>query len=164
MQGMKAFVSAALGVGAIAVAVAAGAAVKPQTISLVEVQTSFVGMGGADPTFSTPPKPGQGFALTSDLYKWKGTTRGAHFGTLHAVCTLTKIDLAKYAAWQVCTGGAVFPGGQIAVAGEIPQADVFEVPIVGGTGVYAGARGYVRVKSIGGENSNTSADTFVITG
>jgi hypothetical protein len=43
----------------------------------------------------------------------------------------------------------------------IRQSDRFNVPIVGGTGVYAGTRGYVHVTTI---NRNNSADTIVITG
>ncbi len=123
-----------------------------------------MGTGGLDMTFSSPPKPGQGFVLESDFYKWKGTKRGAHAGTLEVMCTITKVNIEKGQVSQVCTGAALLAGGQITIVGRIPQSNEFDVPIVGGTGVYAGARGYVRVTSIGGDNSDNSADTFVITG
>ena len=63
--------------------------------------------------------------------------------------------------WQICTGGLLLPGGQLTVSGVIKQTELFNIPIVGGTGIYAGARGYVHVKSISDDNS---ADTIVITG
>lgn len=64
-------------------------------------------------------------------------------------------------AWEFCTGAALLPGGEITVAGLIRQSDLFRVPIVGGTGAYAGARGYVCVRSI---HQSNSTDTFHITG
>lgn len=160
--GMKGVVLASLVLAALAVAATSGAVVKPQTINLLEVQTSFVGTGGLDESFSGPPKVGQGFVLGSDFYKWNGTKRGAHYGTLQVLCTITTVGEKPGQASEVCTGAALLPGGQITIAGVIKQSNLFDLPIVGGTGVYAGARGYVRVKSIG--DSNNSADTFVITG
>ena len=42
----------------------------------------------------------------------------------------------------------MLPAGQIALEGVIKQSALFDFPVVGGTGANAGARGYVRVKSI----------------
>lgn len=142
-----------------AVAASAGSAVKPRTINLLEVSTSFVGTGGLDETFSGPPKAGQGFVIGSDFYRWSGAKRGAHYGTLQAVCTFTKIVGEN--VWQICTGSLLLPGGDLTVSGVIKQTERFNIPIVGGTGIYAGARGYVHVKGISDDNS---ADTIVITG
>jgi len=136
---------------------AASAAAKPQTINLLEVSKSFTPTGGLD--FQSPPKVGQGFVIESDFYKWQGRKRGAHYGTLQGTCTFTKI--VGDASSQFCNVGVFLPGGQITVAGIINQSGLFTIPIVGGTGIYAGARGYVRVRNI---NENNSADTFVITG
>jgi hypothetical protein len=83
-------------------------------------------------------------------------------GTLQVICTFTKIT--GNGAWEVCAGAALLPGGQITISGSIPQGAVFEVPVVGGTGAYAGARGYARAKDIRGENPSKSAATIVITG
>lgn len=154
---LRGVVLTSLVAGALVVATTPGAAVKPQTINLLEVQTSFVPMGGLDETFSSPPRVGQGFVSESDLYKWNGRKRGAHSGSVQVVCTFTKIT--DSGAWEICTGAALLPGGQITVAGSIRQGPVFEVPVVGGSGAYAGARGYVRVKDLGG---GKSADTIVI--
>lgn len=159
MKVLRGALLTSLVLGALAVAATPGAAVKPQTINLLEVSSSFVGIGGLDTTFSSPPKVGQGFVSGSDLYTWNGRKRGAHAGTVWVVCTFTKIT--SNGAWEVCTGAALLPKGQITVSGSILQGAQFDVPIVGGTGIYTGARGYVRVRDLGG---GRSADTIVITG
>ncbi len=135
--------------GALVVAATPGAAVKPQTISLLEVSNSLVGIGGLDVTFSSPPKVGQGFVSGSDLYQWNGRKRGAHVGTVQVVCTFTKIT-ANWSAGRSAPAPPCCPEGQITVSGSILQGPQFDVPVVGGTGIYAGARGYVRVKDLGG--------------
>jgi hypothetical protein len=144
----------------LAVAAAPGAAVKPQTINLLMVDKSIVDIGVVDP--NSPPKVGKQFVIESDFYKWNGSKRGAHVGTVQTVCTFTKITGNGY--WQICTGAALLLGGQFTVAGSILQGAVFDIPVVGGTGVYTGARGYVRIKSIGNGNTGKSAATIVITG
>ncbi len=155
---LKGFAPAAVVLGVLAVAAASAAAAKPQTINLLEVDTSFVAPG--DLVEGQPPKAGQVFVIGADFYKWNGARRGVHYGTLQVVCTLTRVT--RNVAWQVCAGAAMLPEGQIALEGVIKQSALFEFPVVGGTGAHAGARGYVRVKAIG--DGNKSADTFVITG
>jgi hypothetical protein len=162
VKGLKRLVSAALVLAVLAVAATPLAAVKPQRINLLEVQRSFVGTGGLDTTSNTPPKIGQGFVLESDYYRWDGRKRGAHFGTLQIVCTFTKIGSSGW--WEVCAGAVLLPKGQITLAGSVLQGAVLSVPVVGGTGIYTGAKGYARSKSIGGEASGKFADTIVITG
>jgi len=147
---------------ALVFAAGASSAVKPLTLNLLEVQTAFTPTGGLDPTYNTVPKVGQGFVIESAFYKWNGTKRGAQVGTLQVVCTTTKQNSApSYQGWVICTGAALFGGSQVAVAGSIKQSNNFSIPIVGGTGVYAGARGYVQVESI---NDTKSNDKFVISG
>jgi hypothetical protein len=158
---MKRFVPAAVLVCAAIVAVPALGA-KAQTINLLEVQTVFVGAGGFDGT--APPKVGQGFVVGSDYYKWDGSKRGARFGTLDVSCvfvTNPQPDGSK----TVCPAVASLPGGRITASGLIPDAHRFTIAIVGGTGRYLGAQGYVEVTNgIGGENTNKANDKLVITG
>ena len=159
MKGLKGLALASLVLGVLAVAAAPGAAVKPQKINLLMVDTSIVDIN-VDP--NSPPTVGKQFVIESDFYKWNGSKRGAHVGTVQTVCTFTKITGNGY--WQVCTGAALLPGGQVTVAGSILQGAVFDIPVVGGTGAYAGARGYVRIRSIGNGNTGKSAARIVITG
>jgi hypothetical protein len=66
------------------------------------------------------------------------------------------------AAALVCASVAVSPAA--AAKGTI-VGEKFWIPIVGGTGSYTGATGYVEVTNgIGGQDSNKSNDKFVITG
>ena len=163
MRSLKGVVLASLLLGVLgvqAVAATSGAVVKPRTINLLMVDKSIVDIGVLDP--NSPPKVGKQFVIESDFYKWNGRKRGPHFGTVQTVCTFTKITGNEY--WQVCTGAALLPGGQITVAGSILQGPLFDIAVVGGTGVYAGARGYVRIKSIGDGNTGKSAAMIVITG
>jgi hypothetical protein len=163
-EAVRALVRIAVVVGLLVAVASAGGAVKPQRISLLEVEKSFLGTGGLDPTGTAPPAPGQGFVLESDLYRWKGVRRGAHVGTLHAVCTFTDVHLKERVAHSVCTGIASLPAGQILVSGVVGEGNRFVLPIAGGTGAFTGAKGVVRIKNIGGGDSNASADVFVITG
>jgi hypothetical protein len=149
--------------GAMLVVASSGAAVQPQTFNLLEVSESFVGAGGFDANGSAPPKAGEGFIGTSTFYKWSGAKRGARFGTLDLQCTFLN-DPTGPASKTLCTAIASFPAGKLTVIGLVGNGNTFDLPILGGTGVYAGAKGYVRVRNIGGNNSNKSADTIVITG
>ena len=118
---MKRFLLAAVLVCA-AVVVLPAVAAKPQTFSLLEVSTSFVGSGGFDAFGNTPPKIGQGFVLASDYYKWNGTKRGARAGSLNVVCTFVDTQAGK----TICTAAASLSGGRITASGLIP--DGAEVP------------------------------------
>ena len=144
------------------VAIPVATAAQAKTIRLIEVERTLAPMGGLDARFNSPPRAGQGLAITSDLYFWKGSSRGAHAGILRVVCTFTEVDLEAQKAFVVCNGGMHLAGGTIAIGGSFPQADVFEVPVVGGTGAYVGARGHVKVRSIGGDESSVSADTVFL--
>lgn len=155
---MKVIAVVAVIVGLAASAVAYGAAPQKK-LEVIEVTRAFHGAGGLDENFQTMPKPGQGFVIESDLYRWRGLKRGTHVGTLQAFCTY--IGFTGRNGSLVCTGGMTLPAGKITVAGAIRQSDLFEIPIVGGSGAYAGAQGYVRVRSI---SQNVSADTIVFTG
>ena len=161
---MRGFVVLGALLAALAVAASAGAAVKPQTIKLFEIDRSFSGTGGWNPAANQIPVAGQGFVVEGDVYRWRGATRGARVGTLQAMCTFTRVDLDRNVLHSLCTAVISLPDGQIAVAGRLPGFERFIVPIVGGSGAYAGAGGYLFNKAIGGEESNKAAIKLVITG
>jgi Dirigent-like protein len=162
--------AAAASVVALAVmlgASAAGAAPKPQTISLLEGDTAFYATGGWNASSNTPPAVGQGFVTNGVYYKWAGTKRGAAVGHLQVVCTVTTavtFSSTETTGWFHCDATAFLPGGRIEASGALSfSSNTNTLPIVGGTGQYVAAQGYVTTTNIGGENSNTSADVFHIT-
>jgi hypothetical protein len=129
------------------------AAVKPQTIKLLEIDTSFTPTGGWNETSHAPPAIGQGFAFGGILHKWAGARRGKAVGRIAAMCTVvTKTHF-------LCHGALFLPGGvlellaPVSLDGEAP----LNIPVVGGTGAYVGAQGVMRSTSIGGGDSNKSS-------
>lgn len=67
-----------------------------------------------------------------------GKPKGARVGTSHGVTTALSSQTAKSDAV------ARFPGGTVHARGEGPIGPTVRVPIVGGTGDYAGATGVVE--------------------
>jgi hypothetical protein len=142
----------------------ASAAPKPQTISFLEVNTSFIGTGGYNAASSAPPAPGQGFGFTSILFKWAGAKKGAPLGHDQVLCTVLGEDLSKGSVEAQCAATNFLPGGTIQLAGSTNFANpVTHVAVVGGTGIYAGAEGTATIRNIGGQNSSSSAYVIHIT-
>ena len=128
------------------------AAPTPQTISVLEVDTSFTGTGGFPISSNAPPAVGQGFITSGVLYKWAGRTKGAPVGTIRVVCTVTTVNLTSSGgtAWTHCDASLFLPGGVIEANGPLNlTAGTNNVPVVGGTGAYVGAQGVVVHKNIG---------------
>jgi len=145
-------------------AAAVGAAPRPQTLSFLEVSTTFAGVGGYNAMSNGPPAAGQGITLTSTLFKWAGMKKGAPLGHDQVVCIATYVDLSVGSVQLQCNATVFLPGGGIQLAGSSNFSNpVTNVAVVGGTGAYAGAQGTARIKGIGGENSNTSAYLIHIT-
>jgi hypothetical protein len=140
-----ALVAAALCVPALAVA--AGAP-KSFTFHLVEKQIAFNFVDNPPRQgFNAAPLIGDQFAFTSDLQ----TRSGAHAGSLEATCMVAR---GGSRASGPCYGVFGLAGGQL-------MGNVTEVAIVGGTGAYRGATGYVTSVSRG-QNSDYTDDTFHI--
>lgn len=148
-----------LAVGVLAVGAAEASTTKrPQTISLLEVDTSFAGTGGYSVSSDVPPSPGQGITFGGTLYRWAGARRGAAVGHVQAVCTVTSVRGA------VCEGLIGLPSGTLALLGPANlSGGPTDIPVVGGSGAYAAAQGYMRSQSIGGRNSSESADVIHLT-
>jgi hypothetical protein len=152
---------------AIAGVVSSTAAPAPHTIRLLEVDTTFIPTGGWDAGSNAPPAVGQGFVSTGVFYKWAGTQRGAAVGHLQILCTVTvALTFTDTGAtgWFHCDVTAFLPGGKIEVSGPLNLGlQTNKLPVVGGTGKYVGAKGYVATRDIGGDDSDTSADVIHIT-
>ena len=117
---------------------------NPETLSFLDVEEDFQPL---DPGFTenAPPPVGERFAFTDGLYEWAGTKRGKRAGRFEGMCTFTKVDAAAEAATSYCVGQAFLPRGKFLVAGFLQFAEEasgqFTVPVIGGTGRYANARG-----------------------
>ena len=147
-----------LGGFAIGEAQAAGGT-PPQTISLLEVDSSLTGTGGYDISATAGPAPGEGVTFAGTLYRWVGARRGAAVGHVQAVCTVT-----SRGGGVICEGLVSLPSGTIALLGPAnPRGGPTDIPVVGGSGAYVGAQGYMRSVAIGGKNSTESADTIHLT-
>jgi hypothetical protein len=137
---------------------AAASAATPRTISFLEVeQTQFDRF--VDANHNQRPDPGDMFMSTSYLYRWHGSTPGARLGRAEILCILATQNNAH------CTGTFLLPNGTVTGSSYVTFSNNrVTVPILGGTGAYAGARGVFTSKTIGGPDSNKSADEIHLLG
>lgn len=136
---------------------------RPQTFSLLEINESDIQINGFD--FQRGPRPGDGFGFVNGLYKWAGTKRGARFGHDEGLCTFLKVSATEqsFSASAYCTASFFLPAGTVLVAAFLHFTDGpgrFDVAVTGGTGAYANARGFVRIRDIGPEDSGHSSLEF----
>ena len=134
-------VLAAAGTGVAIMAAAAPTGPAGQTISYTETAVSDHGFNLGS---------GHGVAVGFiELAANKLMRGGTQIGTDGENCTVTR--LGGGTADELCTVVADLAGGQIDLAGLVtstPQGPgTFQVAVTGGTGSYAGARGYATVVS-----------------
>ena len=132
---------AAAGAGVAITAAATPASAAGQTISYTETQISDHGFNLGS---------GHGIAVGFvELGANKLMQGGTQIGTDGESCTVTR--LGGGTADELCTVVADLAGGQIDLSGLVtstPQGPgTFQVAVTGGTGSYAGARGYATVVS-----------------
>ena len=145
-------VLAALALALVATA-SASALSRPEVISLLVLAP---GESTSIPPFSEDAVPPVGARVffRNSLYKWAGTRRGERVGRLEGTCTITGHDKRSVSAY--CTEEASLPAGQILAAGFIrfTESGIFDLPVIGGTGRYGNARGWLRIKDL--PTGNTS--------
>ena len=131
-------ISAALGAtGALAIAAAAtgGAVTGPGTIRITDRETSYtVFQGGAG-------HPGATEIARQTLYNTRITERA--IGHADLLCTY----LTKSA--RTCSTTYFLPKGKLVAAGAIGTRLLYQIAVVGGTGLYDNARGSLTVTSTG---------------
>lgn len=132
---------------------------RPQVFSLLDVSEREHPIGGFQ--FNREPRGGDAFAFTDGLYRWAGKKRGARVGRVEVLCTFTTFEGGVGTA--LCAGSFFLPAGQVLASGFLRFAEGpgrFTVPVVGGTGAYANARGYLKIRDIGPEDSGNSNVEF----
>jgi len=146
--------AAALLVGAVS---PAAALVRPQVFSLVDVTESEVALDPGASFESGLPRAGARIAFTDGLYRWAGRSRGARVGRIEVLCTFTKVDRAAQAVTAYCNGTAFLPAGKILLAAHLrftEESGASTVVVLGGTGRYAGARGFAKITDLPSGNSS----------
>ena len=124
---------------------------KPtMTLNYLEIQTNFATTSAQNQR----PRFGDRFWFHSELYAWKAGKRGAHIGHADVSAVFLPSNTVEI------TGVGYLPGGTLTVAGQSTNQRLSTFSVVGGTGRYATARGELSIRSLGGQNSNRSADTI----
>jgi hypothetical protein len=120
------------------IAVFGQAASADTTLTFFEHDTQQTTVDLGDPG----PGPGDQFLFAGDLFDHAG---GTNIGHAAGQCTTLSGD--ETGGDAVCQGTFVLAGGQLAIQGLADTAALFgtgtpgDVAIVGGTGIYANARG-----------------------
>jgi hypothetical protein len=149
-------------------AAAASALEQPRTFSLLEVDATEAPLG--DFTFDRAPTPGDQFTETNVLYRSTGAkSEGARVGRDRVLLTFVTGFGAKFThrATILATGQIYLPDGTLLAMGygNIPADGPhrFKLPIIGGTGVYANARGYMTTQGLGnGHTPRTRLDFHLL--
>jgi hypothetical protein len=130
---------------------------KPRTLSLLEIESTFVRLGGWAQS-ERPPVGGDQFTTTSALYRWSGPQgRGVRIGRDRALITfvsgfgpdVTRRATVLAAAQLYLPDGTLFIEGYGSIRADAPPT--LKLPVIGGTGVYDNARGEVVVRGLRGE-------------
>ena len=127
-------------VAVVALAVAGSASAKTMTIKVTSVSTLY------KPTDLAPKGTSKGDTIE---YRDRLLNAGAQFGKKtgavvgsdHGTMTFTGAHTATF------SGVAVLPGGTLRLSGAVVALanNAFAIPVISGTGKYAGAKGYVAV-------------------
>jgi hypothetical protein len=135
---------------------------SPKVIDLLDISRQDVQpINGF--TFNRLPRAGDQFPIHDDLYKWApGGKRGALAGGVEGIGEFQFVGehnaKVLFFAQARLQGGSVVLQGMGLVRFEGPST--FTLPIVGGTGIYANARGYVVVRDLGNGNGDKSNAAF----
>jgi hypothetical protein len=157
------FVLAAITLAVAASETSASALDSPRVFSLLELPGAERSLGFE---FDQPPRGGDQFGFVDPLYRWAGTERGARVGRVEVMATFQTgfgADFSQHAAVLIIAQ-AYIPGGTVLVQGygriNPDGPSKFTLPVIGGTGIYENARGYVKVRDLGNGNSGKSNVQF----
>ena len=155
---MRKWIAFALVVAVAAVLAGSGSALnRPVVFSVLDAPPQVDQQMGSF-NFENPPVGGDQFGFHHTLYRWAGTKKGARIGHLQVVITFVTGFGPTYTlpAQILVDAQASLPGGTIMVVGYGRLAangpSRLTLPVVGGTGTYSNARGYVKVRDLGNGN------------
>lgn len=143
----KVFALAALAATCVAAVFVLGAAAAPakesgRVIRFIEVDNDRTGRF-IDADKNNRASFGDSFAGNLVLYAWaEEGGRGKRIGHAKVMCTFAGSSGA------FCQGTFFLPGGTIVGQSYTRLEDTIKIPVVGGTGAYAGARGTFTSKQI----------------
>jgi hypothetical protein len=151
-------VSLAVAILALTLVAATGATSAPSTatpraFSLLEVTGKAHGLNGFH--FQRAPRAGDQIAQTDALYEWADGKRGARAGRAEMITTTTS-NAGPHGFVALLIAQAFVPGGSLFVEGYAdfgPSDAPKSFPILGGTGSYATARGYVTARPLGQDST-----------
>jgi hypothetical protein len=149
-------------------AMSAAAISSPKVFNLLDVASNVEQpIGGY--TFEQPPVGGDQFAINDILYKWAGTKKGVRVGRVQGIGTFQTGFGANFTrpATVMFVVQAYLPGGTVVLQGyghvNPGGPSQFTFPVVGGTGVYANVRGYVKTRDLGnGDTNNTNVEFHLL--
>lgn len=127
---------------------------KPQTITLRGLPDRFEPVGFTAEGHATT---GSQAVIVERLHTLEGNKVGARVGQADILCTVTGVWKGSHRSPAYCTASYSLPGGKIVVAGFGPSPvgpKGAVIAIVGGTGKYANARGWVKVSDLPGFRTN----------
>ncbi len=166
MRAMLAFLGTLAVVLSVTVTPASGID-RAQTFSVLEIDESDASVNlGFD--FQRLPRPGDQFAFKSGLYKWAGTKRGARIGHDIGHCTFVRVagNEEHLSVTGHCAGSFFLPAGSVIAEAflTLPEGPLnADIPIIGGTGAYANARGFIHIRDLGtGDTGHTSLTFHVL--
>lgn len=141
---------------------ALSAAAGPRTIHLLDlVQKQDITF---DASGKAGPKPGDQVFSHDAVYRYDKGVRGAKAGTVQAILTFigkpTKAGLTADITGQVFLAGGSVRFDGVSRFGNGPAR--FTLAIVGGTGIYAGARGTVEGRDLDSTGNRSSLDLHLL--
>jgi len=137
---------------------------RAQTFSVLEIDESDASVNlGFD--FQRLPRPGDQFAFKSGLYKWTGTKRGARIGRDEGHCTFVRVagEQDHLTLDAHCAASFVLPTGTVLAEAflTLPSGPLrADIPVIGGTGAYANARGFIHLRDLGTGDIGHTSITF----
>jgi hypothetical protein len=99
------------------------------------------------------PGIGDSIADASDVFRWKGSHRGARLGHIWRLCILATRTTGN------CSATVFLPEGTVRIVGYVDfDREPDELAVIGGTGAYLGMHGEFTSQPLGGGAPTRASD------